>query len=1208
MKRIVLGWLVLLSGLAFATTSPASATANPATVTGSYNPNSMTYSLSATSIAVDIGDTFTLSTTTMNNGNSYWSLEDGTGSVTVDPGAGPIACVDSLTCRVQDLMQNGPASRVVTVTGHGTVNVWRCTDTAQPTASCPQNKLTAIGTLNLVAPAPPGPVIPFHTGTFDPSGGTCRFTDSTKKGVSDLVPDSTNLVVSTNSVVGAPSGVDPVIMGDLLFGASHADPFSANLAGLPATVVKSDLDSLTEITRVSLAADENIVDAMATDGTHLYLAVSEYVPARNGFSLATRAKARVVSLRLSDLSRVGSVSLTGSTAVHAMVVAAGFAFVATSDSNSLITSGQSSSGVQKIRLSTLTRTTRLDLSSVSVPIVELVAVESSLFVVSKTGTWPSAVWRYSVDELTLTGGAFLGQGEAMSATFDGDDVLVGMGSSVFGTGPSVNGVAAVDPVSLAVDRSEVVATPSGFTAIAVEVNADGRGNTSAMSLLLGPNWSLRTSLDVRHVSVSSRLTDPPYGLPVEAGERWGSRSTVHVLGSDFRVRRYRWLSTSDTATSDSVTSTPWSYGFLGYGYAPAESECGREGFAFAGWAIDEDSAPLPVLDHENERRAFVAASADYVARWTPLEPLHLVVDAGLELTASSDSTSNRCAASCTSWFPADAKVSVTAASTTDALAFAGFSGSVVSTARSVDVVLDAPRTVVARTTMDETDVALTTTGDGQGVIASSASAETCASSCTQRFTTGSTVTFVARPTPGSIFTGWGGACAGTAINAGCTLTVRSGVSVSAGFESGRRVVVPTVPTVGLVASDVQPGILCGGAFSLCDATFPAGTSVTLFGLSSEWTAPRSWAGPCTAAAGACAVDFSTSSTATVSAVFDDWYQVASLSTTESVVFEVASNASGSVIAFSEFLASSRRVRALAWDEVTSTYVSRGEPFTSSSGGFGTSLALSADGSVLAIGDPLDGSVTIRRWNASTATWESFGSALDRYQGQSFGSSISLSADGRRLAVGSPGYSSGTKFNLGRVYLFDYRSTTNGWELAANWQGGVNNARVGHSVVLDASASTLFVGRPDENGSDLTPTVDVHRRKSDGSWSTSTAVSRDSRGFAATIDANDLGNVLAVVDTSNATVTAYVGNGSSWSPVGSDLGVSGAWTLATALSGSGLVLATGGLGSPVVVRSAGFLGWMPRGSTLPSAQHIDVNVDGTVVVTSEGVWRFGVRPS
>ena len=80
------------------------------------------------------------------------------------------------------------------------------------------------------------------------------------------------------------------------------------------------------------------------------------------------------------------------------------------------------------------------------------------------------------------------------------------------------------------------------------------------------------------------------------------------------------------------------------------------------------------------------------------------------------------------------------------------------------------------------------------------------------------------------------------------------------------------------------------------------------------------------------------------------------------------------------------------------------------------------------------------------------------------------------------------------------------------------------------------------------------------------------------------------------------------PVGSDVAVGGSWAPVTALSGSGLVVATSGIGSPVSVRSAGLFGWMPRGSTLPWAVALDVNVDGTVIVTSQGVYRFGVRPS
>jgi hypothetical protein len=780
-------------------------------------------------------------------------------------------------------------------------------------------------------------------------------------------------------------------------------------------------------------------------------------------------------------------------------------------------------------------------------------------------------------------------------SFDGSDLLIGLANSEIG-------VAVVDPVSLAVDRSRVDSSPSGF-AYYSGVHSSGSGEVTTVSLVLrgqtGSEWLLQFGAD----GLGSRRTVEDLGLvPIDVGDRVGPY-VVHVGRFGPGVAAIR--SVLDDVT---VSSSPWNYGMVGYAYAPADADCWRDGHVFEGWSADDGVTRLPVLEHEGRRRAFVAASAEYVAQWTPTSTLHLSLVPGSTATVTHGSSSTTCRSKCDVEVTTGSSI-VVAATTASDVTFAGFAGDSTSRASSIEIVVEDDAELVVTTTIDEIDISLATTGDGVGAITWGGSATGCSGECAERFTTGSSVTFTAMPNPGSIFTGWGGDCAGTAIGAPCTLTARSGVSVSAGFEGGRRVVVPAAPTVGFVASDVQPGILCGGVFAVCDATFPAGTAVTLFGLSSEWTAPRSWTGPCTVTAGACAIDFSSSSTATVSAVFDDWYQVGSFVRAGSyAVGEVVSNATGSVVAAASAGMTSGRVEVLAWNESTTTYVPLGPPITSSSLSFGSSLALSADGTVLAIGDPNDGSVTIRRWNPSTATWDPFGAALDRYQGQQFGFSISLSADGRRLAVGSPGYSSGNKFNLGRVYFFDYVSATNSWSFAASWQGGVSNSRVGHTVALDAAGSTLFVGRPDEFGSGLEPSVDVHRRSADGTWSTATGVSRDSNGFASSIDANDLGNVLSVADASGGAVTVYFGDGRSWNPVGSDVAVGGSWAPVTALSGSGLVVATSGIGSPVSVRSAGLFGWMPRGSTLPWAVALDVNVDGTVIVTSQGVYRFGVRPS
>ncbi len=71
-------------------------------------------------------------------------------------------------------------------------------------------------------------------------------------------------------------------------------------------------------------------------------------------------------------------------------------------------------------------------------------------------------------------------------------------------------------------------------------------------------------------------------------------------------------------------------------------------------------------------------------------------------------------------------------------------------------------------------------GTGSGTIGSSPAGINCGSLCTASFTSGTAVTLTATPASGSTFTGWGGACSGTAT---CTVTMSAARSVSATFSS-----------------------------------------------------------------------------------------------------------------------------------------------------------------------------------------------------------------------------------------------------------------------------------------------------------------------------------------------------------------------------------------------------------------------------------------
>ena len=58
--------------------------------------------------------------------------------------------------------------------------------------------------------------------------------------------------------------------------------------------------------------------------------------------------------------------------------------------------------------------------------------------------------------------------------------------------------------------------------------------------------------------------------------------------------------------------------------------------------------------------------------------------------------------------------------------------------------------------------------------------QSCGSDCSENYTSGTSVTLTAAPASGSLFSGWGGACAGTG---GCTVAMSAAKSVTATFTA-----------------------------------------------------------------------------------------------------------------------------------------------------------------------------------------------------------------------------------------------------------------------------------------------------------------------------------------------------------------------------------------------------------------------------------------
>lgn len=211
--------------------------------------------------------------------------------------------------------------------------------------------------------------------------------------------------------------------------------------------------------------------------------------------------------------------------------------------------------------------------------------------------------------------------------------------------------------------------------------------------------------------------------------------------------------------------------------------------------------------------------------------------------------------------------------------------------------------------------------------------------------------------------------------------------------------------------------------------------------------------------------------------------------------------------------------------------------------FGYSVDISSDGSRIAVGAPSNdtggtdrGQVSVYDWDGTS--WTQVGSNLTGgADDDEFGSSIALSNDGSRVAVGAPGHSSDT----GRVQVYELSGSS--WaQLGSNLDGDAADDLFGSAVALSGDGSRIAIGAPD-NGIDNTYKGQV--RVFDWNGTNWTQVGADINGssnsrIGTSVALSDSGNRLAAgapntFDSSQAgLIRVYDWNGSAWTQVGSDL--------------------------------------------------------------------------
>ena len=213
---------------------------------------------------------------------------------------------------------------------------------------------------------------------------------------------------------------------------------------------------------------------------------------------------------------------------------------------------------------------------------------------------------------------------------------------------------------------------------------------------------------------------------------------------------------------------------------------------------------------------------------------------------------------------------------------------------------------------------------------------------------------------------------------------------------------------------------------------------------------------------------------------------------------------------------------------------------------GESVALSSDGSVLAVGIPGDdgngtnsGTVRVYAWNGSS--WSQRGLDIDgESANDESGNSVALSSDGSVLAIGAP-TNDGGGISAGHVRVYTWNGSA--WSQRGDDIDGIGtNDFSGDSVALSSDGSILAVGAP---SSDLTDSGYVRVYQwSAGAWSQRGSdingeAAADRSGISVALSSD--GSVLAIGAYQNdgngsnsGHVRVYQWSAGAWSQRGSDI--------------------------------------------------------------------------
>ncbi len=259
----------------------------------------------------------------------------------------------------------------------------------------------------------------------------------------------------------------------------------------------------------------------------------------------------------------------------------------------------------------------------------------------------------------------------------------------------------------------------------------------------------------------------------------------------------------------------------------------------------------------------ITAATTVVATFAPATvPLQVSRDGTGTGVVTSAPVGINCGADCSEDVNYGATMNLSAIASADST-FTGWSGGPCTGTGVCTISMTALTSVTANFALSDYALNISKIGLGDGTVSSSPAGLSCGSSCSVSFVSGTLVTLVATPSPGSAFAGWsGGGCAGTGT---CSVYMNAVANVTADFTLQQYTLSVSKPGPGSgTVTSTGAGINCG---TDCSEAYTSGTVVQLSAVKATGSTFTGWSGGGCSGTGTCTVTMNSANGTAVSATF-----------------------------------------------------------------------------------------------------------------------------------------------------------------------------------------------------------------------------------------------------------------------------------------------------------------------------------------------------